>query len=424
MTISPPAPPHAAVAGHKSHLCPRICIVGGGFGGLYTAVYLQKYRHLRNCEITLVEPQEQFLFTPLLYEVLTDELQVWEIAPTYSSLVAGKNIHWKQDRAVDVNLAERQVTLARGEVLPYDYLVMATGAVTRKVETPGVENYAQPFRTLNDALTLKTRLEQLAATHSSPSIIVVGGGASGVELATKVSDRLKGRAQVVLIDRGNAILKPFAQGLRRAAEKALKKRGVEVWYHSSVDEITDRQVLGQRAGQTFVRDCDLTIWATGTQPLGWLGSDAVASNEYGQVWVKPTLQLIDHAEVFMLGDSAVIQGAAQPNPNTAQAAYQGADAVAKSLAAMVKGKSAQPFHYLHLGDMLTLGAGAGGVWSFGLTMSGKLGGLVRRAVYIYRLPTRRHRLKVARNALKQLFRLGRKPAKTHRAALAMREDSY
>ncbi len=421
MTLSPPAaPPGPALS--RSRTCPRICIVGGGFGGLYTAVYLQKYRHLKNCEITLVEPQDQFLFTPLLYEILTDELQVWEIAPTYSSLVAGKNIHWKQDRAVDVNLAEQQVSLARGEVLTYDYLVMATGAVTRQLDIPGLD-YALPFRTLDDALTLKIRLEQLAATQSHPSIMVVGGGASGVELATKVSDRFKGRAQVVLVDRGDHILKPFAKGLRRAGEKALARRGIEVWANSSVEELTDRQVFGQRAGQTFVRDCDLTIWATGTQPVGWLGSEPVASNRHGQVWVKPTMQLLDHANVFMLGDSAVVQGADKLNPNTAQAAYQGADAVAKSLAAMVKGKSAKPFRYLHLGDMLTLGKGAGGVWSFGLTMSGKLGGLVRRAVYLYRLPTTRHRLKVARHTLKQLFGLGRKP-QTHRTRLNRREDAY
>ncbi|MEO0541891.1 MAG: FAD-dependent oxidoreductase, partial [Cyanobacteria bacterium P01_A01_bin.105] len=145
MTLSP-----AAASSGKSavaHPPTRICIVGGGFGGFYTAVYLQKYRHLRDCEITLVEPRDQFLFTPLLYEILTDELQVWEIAPTYSALVAGKNIHWKQDRAVDVDLDQQQVTLARGEVLPYDYLVMATGAAQRPLTLPGVQAHALPFRT-------------------------------------------------------------------------------------------------------------------------------------------------------------------------------------------------------------------------------------------------------------------------------------
>ncbi|MEO0756441.1 MAG: NAD(P)/FAD-dependent oxidoreductase [Cyanobacteria bacterium J06648_16] len=411
MTLSPPAPSPQRLSVTSP---PRICIVGGGFGGLYTAVYLQKYRHLRSCEITLIEPQDQFLFTPLLYEILTDELQLWEIAPTYSALVAGQNIRWRQDRAVDISLSRQQVTLSQGEQLSYDYLVMATGAVTRQMTIPGVREHALPFRTLDDALTLKARLGQLAATTPTPSIIVVGGGASGVELATKVADRFDRRAQVVLIDRGSTILKPFAQGLRKAAQQALQKRRVEVWPNSSVAEVTARQVIGQRAGQPFVRDCDLTIWATGTQPVGWPGSEAVARNDYGQVWVKPTLQLQDWPKVFFLGDSAVIQGKAKPNPNTAQAAYQGADAVAKSLAAMVKGQSAKPFRYLHLGDMMTLGRGAGGVWSFGLTFSGRLGGLVRRAVYIYRLPTIRHRLKVARRAIKQLLGFGRRPTRTRR----------
>lgn len=399
--MTPFSPPAPAVSPRRTPL--HICIVGGGFGGLYTALYLQRYRHLKDCKITLVEPQDQFLFTPLLYEILTDELQVWEIAPTYSSLVAGQNIHWHQDRAIDVSLTDRQVTLAGGSLLSYDYLVMATGAATRPLDIPGVDAFTLPFRTLDDALTLKGRLEQLAVTCSSPSIIVVGGGASGVELATKVFDRFKGRAQVVLLDRGDRLLKPFAPGLRRAAERALKRRGIEVWYRSSVAAVTDQQVQGQRAGQPFVRDCDLTLWATGTTPVGWLGREAVSTNDQGQVWVKPTLQLLDHPAVFVLGDNAAVQGAAKPHPNTAQAAYQGADTVAKNLVAMVQGKTPKPFRYLHLGDMLTLGKHAGGVWSFGLTLSGKLGGMLRRAVYLYRLPTHHHRIKVARRTIQQLL---------------------
>jgi NADH:ubiquinone reductase (non-electrogenic) len=400
---------------------PRICIIGGGFGGLYTALYLQRYRHLKSASITLVEPRDQFLFTPLLYEVLTDELQVWEIAPTYSSLLAGTNVTWRQTRATDIDLQQQWVILQTGEPLVYDYLVVATGAVTPAVPVAGVKTHALTFRTLEDVLTLKARLDQLVTTHQPVAVTVIGGGPSGVELATKIADRFQRQAQVTLIERGDTVLKPFARGLRQAALKALKQRQVQLHLQTQVTEISAHQVLGHRGQESFRLPSDLTIWATGTQPAGWPGREPVYGNDWGQVFVRPTLQLVDYPEVFVLGDGAVTQATvSQAVPNTAQAAYQAADAVAHNLAALTRHRQLKPFHYLHLGDMLTLGYGTGGVWSFGLTLAGKLGGLVRRAVYLHRLPSQQHRWKVIRHTLTQLFlkpfsRLfaGRKRARRH-----------
>ena len=115
--------------------------------------------------------------------------------------------------------------------------------------------------------------------------------------------------------------------------------------------------------------------------------------------VRPTLQLENYFSVFVVGDIAAQE---RSTPNTAQAAYQAAAAVAKSLANLTRQRAPRPFRYLHLGDMLALGKGAGGVWSFGLSFGGRLGGIVRRAVYIFRMPTARHRLKVARRAIQQV----------------------
>ena len=144
----------------------------------------------------------------------------------------------------------------------------------------------------------------------------------------------------------------------------------------------------------------LTLWATGTEPLPWLGTP-VSTNDQGQVLVRPTLQLEDYFNVFVVGDVAAQQ---QPVPNTAQAAYQAAANVASNLANMTRQRQPEPFRYLHLGDMLALGKGTGGVWSFGISLGGTLGGIIRRAVYIHRLPTNHHRLKVVRRALRQIVR--------------------
>lgn len=373
---------------------PRIVIVGGGFGGLYTALYLQKYRHLKNSSITLIEPRDRFLFTPLLYEVLTEELLLWEVAPTYQNLLMGTNIQWQQDWADHIDLEQQRVKLRQGSSFHYDYLVVATGAKTRQLPIPGINEHAITFRSLDDVVTVKTRLDHLVQTSHPVAVTVIGAGASGVELATKIADRLGGKGQVRLVDRGSQILKPFPRGLQRKAIQALMQRNVELHLQTQVNQV----------GSSTVRLDDvelpshLTLWATGTEPMPWLGTP-VSTNDHGQVWVRPTLQLEDYFNVFVVGDVATQQ---RPIPNTAQAAYQAAAAVAGSLANMIRQRQPKRFRYLHLGDMLALGKGTGGVWSFGISLGGKLGGIIRRAVYIHRLPTHHHRLKVARRALQQI----------------------
>ncbi|MBX2863545.1 MAG: FAD-dependent oxidoreductase [Leptolyngbyaceae cyanobacterium MAG.088] len=394
MALLSPAPTsHLA---QKTAYHPRIVIVGGGFGGLYTALYLQKYRHLKGASITLIEPRERFLFTPLLYEVLTEELLLWEVAPAYHSLLAGTNIKWQQDWAEHIDLERQRITLRQGDRFNYDYLVVATGAKTRQLPIPGINKHALTFRSLDDVVTVKARLDQLSQASYPVAVTVIGAGASGVELAAKVADRLGRNAQVRLVDRGAQILSPFPQGLRHQAMTALRQRNVELHLQTHINQVGPDTVHLNNVELPS----HLTLWATGTEPVPWSGTP-VNTNDYGQVLVRPTLQLEDYFNVFVVGDVAAQQ---KTVPNTAQAAYQGAAAVASSLAKMTRQKQPKRFSYLHLGDMLALGKGTGGVWSFGISLGGKLGGIIRRAVYIHRLPTNHHRFKVARRALGQIGR--------------------
>jgi len=392
----------------------HICIVGGGFGGLYTGLYLQKYRHLKGSKITLIEPKEKFLFTPMMYELITDELKEWEIAPTYSSLIAGTNITWQQATAEAIDLQKQTVT-ANGDAISYDYLVMARGADSRPVDIPGVDEHTYTFRSLQDALTLKARLAQLVQvqrlqTEGKPiHIVVIGGGPSGVELSSKVSDYLSKHEQtpyaITLVDRGETILKPFKKGLRQLGEKALERRQVSVLTETSVLAVHSDSVDIETGTDRKTLSSHLTLWAVGTQPKPWMGQQSVPENEQGQRMARRSLQLSGHDNVFVLGDSADVRDRHnRPAPNTAQAAFQAASKAAANIAALTRGKPPKPFNYLHLGDMLTLGINDAGLWSFGLTIGGWLAALSRRSVYIFRMPTRRHQIKVARRALKELGR--------------------
>ena len=380
----------------------HICILGGGFGGLYTALYLSRFFEVESGQITLVEPKDRFLFTPLLYELLTGELQRWEIAPPYHKLLHNKNIHFCQQSVQDVELKMHQVKLENGQKLTYDYLVLAVGNQTRYADIPGVVEHTLKFRTLADAELLHERLKLLEATQRQHlRLAIIGGGPSGVELACKLADRLGKRGQVSLVERGAEILKPYSRGVQKAAQKAMKARQVQLHLNTSVKEIEAEQMTIVQNNQTFTWSVDLVLWTAGTETQKWVRHLDCQHNDWGQVLTRPTLQLVDFPEVFAVGDLADAQN--NQIPATAQAAYQQASRVAKNLKAALQGRRLRPFHYLHLGDMLTLGKGAAIVSSFSINISGSVGALLRRLIYVQRLPTWRHRLQVFKNLLMGWF---------------------
>ena len=381
----------------------NVLIAGGGFGGLYTALYFSKFSWVKSgkCQITLVEPKDKFLFTPLLYEILTDELQRWEIAPNYQKLLLKTKIQWFQDKVTGIDLKQNQAYLATNSYLTYDYLVLALGRKTKFANIPGLEQYALTFRSITDAEILKEKLQIFKALAKlKTSIAVIGAGANGVELACKVYDQLLGKAEIYLIDRSQAILKNFGDGVNKAAKKALAKRNIQLLLSTEVQEITANSIIIKQQHTISEYSTDLVLWTAGTETIDWINNLPCQRNNLGKLLTRPTLQLIDYPEVIALGDVADIRNnKTTPVPTTAQAAYQQASCAANNLQAILQNKRPKRFYYLHLGDMLTLGKGEAIISSFGINLSGKLADLLRRLIYIQRLPTMRHRLQVFKNLL-------------------------
>ncbi|PZV16138.1 MAG: NAD(P)/FAD-dependent oxidoreductase, partial [Leptolyngbya sp.] len=207
----------------------RACILGGGFGGLYCALSLhRRLKKSAQVHITLVEPRDRFNFTPLLYELLTQELAPWEIAPAYQDLLKHTAVDLRQDWAEHIDLDQQRVTLRHGEPLAYDYLVVALGSQMRPPTTPGSQTHTLPFNTLADAEQLERRLASLDHLPKV-QVVVAGAGPSGVELACKLSDRLGSRGQITVVDRRGEILRSYPERIQRAAARALAQRGVEVY---------------------------------------------------------------------------------------------------------------------------------------------------------------------------------------------------
>ncbi len=389
---------------HNGHTAPHLCIVGGGFGGLYCALALQRYqRRLPHpLRVTLVEPRDRFTFTPLLYELLTKELKPWHIAPTYRALLASTTVQHCQDWVDGIDLKQRRLTLRQGDELTYDYLVVALGSQIRPPTVPG-SHLAMPFASLDDAWIISNRLAELESqsTNAAIDVVVAGAGPSGVELACKLADRLGRRGRIAVLDRRSVILRSHPDPIQRAASKALAQRYVEVYTDASIQTVQADRVIYHYQGQTQQRRADLVIWTVGTVPCLWPGVNGPKQTPLSQCLVRPTLQLLDYDHVFVLGDMAAMAARGQDHaPMTAQSAFQAAPVVAHNLWASVTQRPLRPFRYHHLGNMLTLGQGEAIVFGFGFCLTGSLGSVARRWAYWLRLPTWPHRWRVLRSWLR------------------------
>ena len=391
---------------------PRICILGGGFGGLYTALRLHQliWEPGQKPEITLVDRQTNFLFTPLLYELITGEMQSWEIAPPFAELLKGTDIRFVQGSvkqvAADADLTQqvqKSVTLEDGTKIPYDRLVLALGCETPSDLVSGVIENAIPFRSLEDAYRLDAKLRVLEASAIERiRIAIVGGGYTGVEVACKLADRLKERGRIRLIQSRDTILPNTKQFNRNAALKALEQRGIWVDLETNVSEITADSIGLTYKDKTDIIPVEIVMWTVGNQVSPAINHFGLPLNAQGKITVSDTLQVTDNPEIFALGDAAAILNTdGQIIPTTAQVAFQQSDFVAWNVWSSLTDRPLLPFRYTDLGEMMILGDDNAVLSSFGIQFDGPLAYLTRRLVYLYRLPTLEHQLKVGFNWLTQ-----------------------
>jgi demethylphylloquinone reductase len=385
-----------------TQLSPSIVILGGGFGGLFTALRLSQFPWIEGQRptIQLVNNTDHFVFTPLLYELVTGELDTWEIAPPFTELLANTSVTFQQDTVQRIDLDAKSVQLTAGSALSYDRLVLALGGETPVEQVSGGLDKVLSFRTVADAHHLRDRLHQLeTATADTPiRIVVVGAGPSGVEVSCKLADRLGERGRIRLIDRNAQILKSSPVFNREAAQKALTQRGVWIDLETTVQSIGSEQLTLTYKGQSDEIPYDLVLWVVGNAIAPVVRDLPVAQQADGRLNTTPALQLIDHPDIYALGDlAASVDALGTAIPTTAQAALQAADCVAWNIWASLSDRPLLPFRYSNLGEMLTLGSDTAALSSMGFTLEGPLAYLARRLIYLYRMPTLEHQMKVGIN---------------------------
>lgn len=381
----------------------RICILGGGFGGLYTALRLSQlpWEPLQKPEMVLVDQSDRFLFSPFLYELLTGELQTWEIAPPYEELLQNTGVRFCQGAVSGIDIDQRRVHLHDGPEISYDRLVLALGGETPLDIVPGATSYAYPFRAIADAYRLEERLRLLEESDADKiRVAIVGAGYSGVELACKLADRLGERGRFRLIEISDQILRTSPEFNREAATKALEARSVFIDLETKVESIAQDSISLEYKNQVDTIPVDLVIWTVGTRVSPVVRNLPVKQNQRGQISTTSTLQVHDHSEIFALGDLAdCLDAEGQQVPATAQAAFQQADYAAWNIWASLTNRPLLPFRYQFLGEMMALGIDSATLTGLGVKLEGPLAYVARRLAYLYRLPTLDHKLKVGFNWL-------------------------
>ncbi|MGL6280817.1 MAG: NAD(P)/FAD-dependent oxidoreductase, partial [Microcoleaceae cyanobacterium] len=245
-----------------------VCILGGGFGGLYTALRLAQFpwQSGEKPEIILIDQRDRFTFLPLLYELLTGELQTWEIAPPYEELLANTDIKFYQGTAKQIDLKKQKIQLTDEREFNYDRLVLAMGGETPLDAVEGAREYATCFKSIEDAYKLQERLRILEASNQDfIRIAIVGGGYSGVELACKLADRLKNRGRIRLVEQGDRILNRSPEFNQRAAQQALASRQIWLDLQTKVASMTANSLTLVHQEKIDTIPVDLILWTVGSQ---------------------------------------------------------------------------------------------------------------------------------------------------------------
>lgn len=359
---------------------PTIVIVGGGFAGLEAAKALRR----APAHVIVIDRRNHFLFQPLLYQVATAALSPGNIAaPIRAVLSRYRNVRVLLGEVVAIDLPARQVRLADGETVAYDYLVLAAGSRTTYFGHDAWMSMAPGLKTVEDALEIRRRVLmafEAAERESDPAhrarlmtFIVIGGGPTGVELAGALAEIARHTmqrdfrlidtttARIVLVDAGPRLLATFPTSLSASAARQLRGLGVEVRSGMPVSAV-DQQ--GITAGGERI-EAATVLWAAGVAAVPLAATLGVPVDRAGRLIVAPDLRLPDEPTTYVAGDLASL-----PVPGVAPAAMQMGRAVAANIERQLRGQPTQPFRYWNKGNVATIGR-ARGVADFGwLRLSG------------------------------------------------------
>ncbi|MGJ6979998.1 NAD(P)/FAD-dependent oxidoreductase [Aestuariimicrobium soli] len=350
------------------HRDQHVVVVGGGFAGLNASTTLAK----AGFRVTLIDRHPYTTFQPLLYQVATGGLNPGDITYSLRRFASNHDIGRVSFRRATVNSIDtenQQVIVSRGEPIAYDHLVLSPGVGANFFGIEGAEQNARSIYTRGEAIEMRdiiySGLEQLTAQRDPDrrfTVVVVGGGPTGVEMAGTLAE-MKSEAlpvvypeihidnfRVVLVEMGPALLAPFERGLRDYTLAELRKRGVDVRLDTAISKV-DHDLVTFADGGTL--DVDVVVWAAGVGAHRVVSGWGMPQGRGGRILVDRDLTVKGFTNIYAIGDAALIED--DPLPQLAQPALQQGVHVARTIQARIDGRASAPFEYHDKGTMATIG---------------------------------------------------------------------
>jgi NADH:ubiquinone reductase (H+-translocating) len=381
----------------------KIVIVGGGFGGVYTAKYLQKFFRSCDAEVTLINKTNYFLFTPLLHEVATGGLSPESIVEPIREVFRGTCVNIVDDTVIEIDRSLKKV-LTSSRTFDYDYLVISNGADTNYFNTPGAREHTFSLKNLQDAIAIRNHVintcEQAVSTKNKDllTVSVIGAGATGVELAAELREYMehtlcnyykfsgfkKEDINVNVITATPDIISMFPEKMRHISEKELKRKGIKILANTIVTKV-EPGILNFKDNSTL--KSHTIIWVAGVVPtLSEIKGIEVGPK--GRLEVNEFLQSIKDPQIFGIGDTA------GTFPMLAQVAKKQAKVVAENIYSLIKNDELTPFNFKQ--DILLISIGQwyaiGHFWK--ITLRGPLMWLLWRAVYLFNFISLRKKFEI------------------------------
>ena len=360
-----------------------IVIVGSGFAGINAAIQLRK--NISNLSILVIDSKSQFEFKPLLYEVFSEEIQSWEVIPSFDTIFANSGITFLRNTVKLIDLDEKFLILKDDFKVEFQYLILSTGSSPNDFSIKGVKEYAYFFNTNKDQRKLKNRLKQPLLKNNCKKIFIIGAGPSGVELACKINDLYKTKFEINIVERTAEILNNNKIFNKEEAQKTIKAKNINLLTNSSVTEIRDKEILiTNKSDQVDQFPYFAIIWTAGIKSnLPEFVQKIQKTNN--RISINNKLQLPSYPNVFALGDIAAIEGKINL-PITAQVAMQQGLHAALNLNLLLEKENPTPFEFKDNGEMISLGIGKASISGLGLTLSGKFAFDLRRIIYASKMP--------------------------------------
>ncbi len=414
----------------------RVVIVGGGFAGLYTVQGLdQALGYHEDLEIVLIDQKNFFLFPPLLPSAAVGTIETRQVTYPYRRIFEMTNIVYKKATVTSVDPQRQVVRMhvhlegeenplspsrerdgVRGIIeMPYDYLVLAPGSTTQTFNTPGAEEHALFVRELGDAIKIRSRIidcfERAAVVSDETvrrellSFAVVGGGPTGVEIATEIQDLIQevllkrypeidlALPQVSIIQSGPQVLPGWPEKVVRLTTKQLQHLGIRLVLNNRVTAIESNAVVLKEGDPVVART---TLWCAGVKPSPLLAACGLPLDKSGRVPIDAYLRPQGFENVFVLGDAATCldHKTQKPLPPLGQVAFQQGPLMAANLVRLLRGEPLKPFRYINFGALVSVGEHFAAVDLLGVKLSGFIGWITWRMLYLTKIVGMSNRIRI------------------------------